>query len=311
MTERTAMNKECVSVIIPVYNSTMYIGEAIESVLKQSFEDYEIIIIDDGSTEDIKGAIHRFLDEYDNIRLVRQNNLGPGPARNTGIRLAKGKWIAFLDADDVWLPEKLEKQIAYLKKYPDALVSGGRQELDCTSGQTVLTESKVFFKNFAKRAETLTYLLEVSYFCPLSSLVMKKKYIEDVGMFDKSLATVEDDDLIFRLVRKHPFYCISDVVVLRRKHKENMTTCLALEARIKNKYKVTKKILTLVADSELIKRKTDILGHWTEEFIKRHIYWKNYGYALKWLLTGIVLYPQYYLIRIQKKAKKIITNKRR
>ncbi|MGB3209612.1 MAG: glycosyltransferase family A protein [Desulforhopalus sp.] len=302
----TLMTSEGVSVIIPVYNNSLYVGEAIESVLNQSFTDYEIIIVDDGSAEDIEGAVRQYLDKNNKIRFVRQENQGPGPARNTGIRMAKGKWIAFLDSDDIWCPDKLEKQIAYLKEHPDTLVSGGRQELDCRSGHPVLMDTVSHFENLISRADTLTYLLEIPYLCAPSSLVLSKKVLDDVGLFDESLTTVEDDDLVFRLVRKYSFYSVPDVVVYRRKHNENITTTLSLENRIRNKYKVTKKTLSLIDDSEINKNKKDILGYWTEEFARRHVYWKNYGHALKWILIGVVLYPRYYITRVGYKTKKIL-----
>lgn len=295
-----------VSVIIPVYNSLLYLKEAIDSVLGQTFTDYEIIIIDDGSTDDIKGAVQPYLDNHENILFTRQENQGPGPARNTGIRLAKGRWIAFLDADDIWRPEKLEWQITYARKHPDTIVAGGRQGLDCRGTEPVLMNSTIHFTNFSTRAETLTYLLEVPYFCGLSSLIVSRKMIDDVGLFDESLRTVEDDDLIFRMVRKYDFYSLPEVVVVRRKHNESITTDAAHEERMQNKYKVTKKHLELLNDTELSKGKKDILGYWSHEFAKRHLYWKNYGYAAKWIVTGIFLYPHYYIGRCTRKIKKVV-----
>jgi glycosyltransferase involved in cell wall biosynthesis len=303
------MNSDYVSVIIPVYNNVLYLGEAVESVLKQSFTNYEIIIVDDGSTEDIVGSIQQYLDVNENIRYVRQENKGPGPARNTGIRMAKGKWIAFLDADDIWMPEKLEKQIAFLREHPNTIVTGAMQGLDCRSGAPVLREDIRCFKHLPTKAATFTNLLKIPYLCAvcgLGSLIMSMDMLDDVGLFDESFHTVEDDDLIFRLFRKYPFDSIPDVVVLRRKHSSSMTTGSSLEPRIKNKYRVTKKILALIDDSEITTRKNEILGYWTEEFVRRYVYHKRYGYALKWLLIGLTVYPHYYTERIRKKALKIL-----
>ncbi len=298
------MQSDTVSVVIPVYNNTLYLIEAIDSVLKQSYSEYEIIVIDDGSTVDIKGALNKYLAEFPNISYFRQDNQGPGPARNMGIRLAEGKWIAFLDADDIWCPTKLERQVEYIKKHPDSLVSGGIQGLNCTEGEPALMDWVRIFKNFATKAETLTYFLEIPYTSATSTFMVRKDILIEEGMFDESFFTDEDEDLLLRLVRKYPFYCIQEIVQLRRKHGNSMTAT-SLEPRFINKYNVLKKILQLVDDSEICKDKNDILGYWTEQFARRHFYWKSYGYAGKWLVKGLMLYPRYYSRRMFIKMQKI------
>jgi glycosyltransferase involved in cell wall biosynthesis len=239
--------------------------------------------------------------------------MGPGPARNTGIKMATGRWIAFLDADDIWCPEKLEKQVAYLKKQPNTLVSGRIQGLDCRKGEPELMEMNPRFMEHASKAESLTYLLKIPYVCAvcgLSSLIMSREMLDDVGLFDESLKTVEDDDLIFRLFRKYPFYSIEDVVVLRRKHHESMTTGSALEPRIQNKFKATKKFLSSIDDAEIVRSKNEILGYWSEAFAKRHLYWNNYFYALKWILIGLFFYPQYFTNRLRSKSVGLFSDKK-
>ena len=306
------MNSDCVSVIIPVYNNALYLGEALESVLKQSYTNYEIIIVDDGSTEDMAGPLQKYLSAYDTIRYVRQENKGPGPARNTGIRLAKGKWIAFLDADDVWVADKLQKQVAYVKEHPNTFVAGAMQGLDTNSGALRIPKDVRCFTHAATKAEDFTKLLKIPYLCAvcgLGSLLIGRDMLDNVGLFDESLRTVEDDDLIFRLFRRYPFHALADVVLLRRKHKGSMTTGSAMEPRIQNKYTVTKKILTVIDDSEITTSKNEILGYWTEEFIRRHIYRKSYGHALKWLSIGLKTYPRYYAARLRNKAAKILMQK--
>jgi len=107
-----------ISVIIPTYNSREYICEAIESVLRQSYKNYEIIVIDDGSTDDTV----RLLDsKYRGLRIVSQKNAGLATARNTGLKLAKGDYIQFLDADDTILPGKFEETITYFEKGYDVI----------------------------------------------------------------------------------------------------------------------------------------------------------------------------------------------
>lgn len=108
-------NKPTVSVVIPTYNRAKYVTETIDSVLSQSYTDYEIIVVDDGSTDNTREALAPYMDR---IRYIHQQNSGVSAARNRGIKAARGKWIAFLDSDDIWLPEKLAVQIKDISKYP-------------------------------------------------------------------------------------------------------------------------------------------------------------------------------------------------
>jgi len=298
------MNSEgLVSIIMPVYNNALYVGEAIDSIVGQTYQDWELIIIDDGSTDNLHDVLACYLENH-KIHFIRQENQGPAKARNTGLVSTKGQWIAFLDADDVWLSDKLENQMQYLKKYPDAIVSGSIQLLDCRDGERILTDYIRYFSNFESKKETLTYLLEYPYICAPSTLIFNKNALSVVGMFDETLMTVEDDDLLFRLIRIYPFYCLQVPVTLRRKHEGGITTVLDLESRILNKNNVTKKTLQILRDDELTKSKTDILGYWAVNFSKRHLYCKNYLMSLKWILKGMFLYPQYFVKRFFAKIKK-------
>ena len=103
------MNEALVSVVIPAYNSEQYINECIDSVLNQTYQNYEIIVIDDGSTDNTVNLVKQYNNEK--IKLYHQMNSGSGAARNLGVKQAHGKWIAFIDADDIWLPDKLHKHL--------------------------------------------------------------------------------------------------------------------------------------------------------------------------------------------------------
>ena len=108
-----------VSIIIPFYNNVDWLNEAVDSVMKQTYKDYEIIVVNDGSKEDIT----LFLEKNPEIIYFYQKNNGAGSARNKGIDVARGKYIAFLDSDDVWLPQKLEKQVDYMENNPQIMWS--------------------------------------------------------------------------------------------------------------------------------------------------------------------------------------------
>ncbi len=114
--------KSTVSVIIPTHNRAKFLMEALESVYSQTFKPFEIIVVDDGSTDNTRTALSK--SEF-NVKYVYQKNSGPAAARNRGISEAKGEWIAFLDADDAWLPGKLAMQLEFIRKNPDvAMVCG-------------------------------------------------------------------------------------------------------------------------------------------------------------------------------------------
>lgn len=109
------MTRPLVSVIIPFYNNIIWLEEAVDSVYAQTYSNYEIIVVNDGSKENVD----EFVKKYPNIRYYFQDNNGAGSARNKGISVAKGKYIAFLDSDDLWLPEKLDRQVSYMEKHPE------------------------------------------------------------------------------------------------------------------------------------------------------------------------------------------------
>jgi glycosyltransferase involved in cell wall biosynthesis len=116
-----ALKMKKVSVIIPVYGVDKYIGTTLESVLAQTYKNFELLIIDDGSPDRSIKICQQFNDPR--IKIIRQENRGPSGARNTGIRQSKGEYLAFIDGDDIWLPEKLEKQVNHLETSPDVGVS--------------------------------------------------------------------------------------------------------------------------------------------------------------------------------------------
>jgi len=110
------MSKPSISVIIPVYNTEKYLAQAIKSVLEQTVQPDEIIVVDDGSTDNSVEVARQFLPK---VKIITQQNAGAGAARNTGIKQASGEYLAFLDADDLWIENKLEQQLSYLKNYPE------------------------------------------------------------------------------------------------------------------------------------------------------------------------------------------------
>ncbi len=136
-----------VSVVIPAYNVAAFIEDAVNSVLRQTFEDFELIIVDDGSTDDTAAICKACSDPR--VRLVAQANRGLAGARNTGIRAAKGEFVAFLDADDLWHPTKLAKHVAYLEQNPDIGVSYSASQFMDDAGQLMSLYQTPRLKNVA------------------------------------------------------------------------------------------------------------------------------------------------------------------
>lgn len=183
-------NKPLVSVIIPAYNRAKILQRAIESVLAQSYQNFEIIIVDDASTDLTAETIKNFLTPK--IRYFKhKNNKGPGAARNTGIKKSRGELIAFLDSDDQWLPEKLEKQIEIFKKAPKkiALVGTNHYVVSLNGKKIGIKKTK------PKRRLTPT----------LPSWVLYKRVFKKIGLFDQRFLVNEDTEFFSRFRRKFSF----------------------------------------------------------------------------------------------------------
>lgn len=186
-----------ISVIIPAYNAAAYIERALRSVLNQTHAADEVIVVDDGSSDNTADILKKYQNQ---IISIRQPNAGVGAARNTGIRAASGDWIAFLDADDEWLPEKLELQCAYHREHPDIIWSSAnyyrchcsknhRRTEDLSSTQGVAKDTfDDYLQAFEARAKGHT-----------DTMFIQKETLLKTGLFYEPQKTLEDDDLWFRL----------------------------------------------------------------------------------------------------------------
>jgi len=190
------MPSPTVSIVIPIYNRANLIGRALESVFLQSFQDFEIIIVDDASSDDLGLALKSF----DDLRLQvlrHEKNRGAGAARNTGIRTAKGKYIAFLDSDDEWTRHKLARQVAYLDAAPNDIA------LCCTAFfMNRVVDRQVFYRDVKETIADYASLLSGCTLSPGSTLMISKKIIPESGFFDESLPRLEDWDFLLRYTEK-------------------------------------------------------------------------------------------------------------
>lgn len=198
-----------VSIIIPTYNRGHVLSRAIQSVLNQTYQDFELIIVDDGSTDHTEKLVKSFASEK--IRYIRHAaNKGPSAARNTGIRSAKGNYIAFQDSDDEWMPDKLEKQIKAFEKAPPevAIVYTGchiiaNNKKQYSPSATITPKDGDLFSSFLKHS-----------FLRQQQTLVKRECFEKAGMFDERFPPAEDRELFLRMSKYYQFKYINEPLVI-------------------------------------------------------------------------------------------------
>ena len=207
-----------VSVLIPSYNHAHYLGHAIRSVLNQSFSDWEMIVIDDGSTDDSQEVVAKFDDPR--IEYIFQENQGLSAARNTGIRQANSETIALLDADDIWREDYLETMVAPLRNQPEAVaVYCGFQYIDENGEDVGIPSLKVVAPH-----EFCEYFAANGNWLVPSGVVFRKAVAEEEGCFDESLRAVEDAYLWSKMSDRGPFVGVPLPLVGYRRHASNMSS---------------------------------------------------------------------------------------
>jgi len=209
-----------ISVVIPSYNSAKLISAAIESVLSQTYQHFEIIIIDDGSSDNTETVVKSFTDSP--VQYYYQNNAGPADARNNGIKKSKGEYIAFLDADDKWYPQKLELQLKVFENNENVcLVYTAMQNIE--EGQV---RRGIFrYKNYKNKNDFIKFLL-LNPISIVPTVLVKKAYLDQYGYFDPQLRTGEDWDLWLRLAIKAKFYYLDEVLAIRYKPITSITASI-------------------------------------------------------------------------------------
>lgn len=190
-----------VSVIIPTYNTAKYIGHTIDSVLGQNYKDYEIIVVDDGSTDNTKEVLEPYMEQ---IRYIRQKNSGRAGARNTGIRAARGKYIAFLDSDDLWTSGKLAKQVDIMEGNEKIDFLFGDKQRFSDDGTIIISSmfkqhhyDETFFGDPLYVRDAYKKLLETN-FIPTGTVIMRRECFDRSGLFDETIYT-EDYEFWLRI----------------------------------------------------------------------------------------------------------------
>jgi glycosyltransferase involved in cell wall biosynthesis len=221
-----------VSVVIPAYNAAATIGQALESVFRQSLQDIEVIVVNDGSTD----GTPRVLAGYgERIRVLTKVNEGkPAAARNLAVREARGELVAFLDADDWWRDDKLERQVAVFDKRPDV-------GLVYTADATVDADGKTVSVNPCPPGARghIYELLSIHNVMVGSSVMVRRQAILQAGGFDETLTSIENWDLWIRIAREWAVECIDEPLTLYRVHPGNRSS--NVELRRQNVFRVLAK----------------------------------------------------------------------
>lgn len=206
-----------VSVIIPAYKAMAYLPETLESVLNQTFTDFEVLIINDGSPDGIVEWAAEIKDSR--VKLISQENQGLSGARNTGMWSSQGEYLAFLDADDIWEANKLEKQVEYLEKHLNVgLVSSWISNVDRNGNFIDLYDCSEGGKDLTKELFRSNIL-----YCGSTPLV-RRICFEKVGFFDRSLKSAEDWDMWLRIAMHFSIFVIQEPLVRYRRYPNTMST---------------------------------------------------------------------------------------
>jgi glycosyltransferase involved in cell wall biosynthesis len=209
-----------ISIVIPTYNRAHCVGAAIESVLKQTFTDVEILIVDDGSTDDTARVVEKYIAlaraQQRTLRYLPQTHQGKSVALNNVLPYIGSEWTAFLDSDDAWLPEKLEQQFRALRRFPDCQVCF--TDYHCINNRQMDTTGfrfcgKSFRQHFGRLNRAAESILD-SPFVSIVTLICRSHLIAEVGAFDPLLRFTEDYDFLFRLALGRDFCFVNAPLVL-------------------------------------------------------------------------------------------------
>lgn len=195
-----------VSVVVPTYNRAEMVRRAVDSVLSQTFRDFELIVVDDGSTD---GTPDVLAPDRERLILLRRPHGGVSRARNIGLDQAAGSLIAFLDSDDLWLPEKLAVQVRFFEDHPQAMI--------CQTEEVWLRRGRRVNPRFRHRkpsGDVFIPSLELCLVSP-SAVMMRRELFERVGRFDEDLPACEDYDLWLRVASEFPIHLLDDALVVK------------------------------------------------------------------------------------------------
>lgn len=209
-----------ISVVIPTYNRANFIKDAIDTVYSQTYQNFEIIIVDDGSSDDTSEVVKSYINPK--TKYIFQKNMGVSAARNNGIKNSSGEYIIFLDSDDLWHPEKLEKQLSILENNLNiGMVMNNTQNI--TFSDNILLKTREYRAKNQKENISMLLLDPDNVYTGPSTALIRKSVFRDAGFFDEKMTFCEDWDLFFRISLVCNVYNIPEILTYVRSHDENVT----------------------------------------------------------------------------------------
>jgi glycosyltransferase involved in cell wall biosynthesis len=249
-----------VSVIIPTYNRAHVLGEAIESVLSQTYDDLELIVVDDGSQDGTRDVVASYSSR---LTYLYQENRGVSAARNRGIEQARGSYLSFLDSDDLWLKEKLYLQMECMKEHPEILICY-TDEIWIRKGVRV-NQMK---KHRKYSGMIFEYCLPLCIVSP-SSVLINRQLLDEVGVFDETLEVCEDYDLWLRISARYPIQFIEKPLIVKRGGHEDQ---LSKKGKGQDRFRI-KALVKLLKEDYISPHQRELA--WRELVRKSTIYGKG------------------------------------
>jgi glycosyltransferase involved in cell wall biosynthesis len=208
-----------VSVVVPVYNRGKYIHETISSVLAQTFRDFEVIAIDDGSKDESRAVLDSFGTAIRLLEHPGRSNRGQSASINVGLQAARGEFIAILDSDDVWLPEKLATQVKFMDAHPEVgLVYGNGWAIDESGRRRYV----IYGPEHREDSQASRVLMDCYFFLPTNSLV-RGAVMRKAGLFDESLRAAQDHDMAIRIAEITRLAYINEQMFYYRRHGDSIS----------------------------------------------------------------------------------------
>ncbi|HEV2679644.1 MAG TPA: glycosyltransferase [Rhodanobacter sp.] len=248
MNERSIGGTPVVSVVLPTYNRLPLLRKAIASVVGQTFGDWELIVADDGSTDDTRGYLEAIDDPR--VRPLWMEHRGDlTSARSAGLKHARSKWVAFLDSDDLWLPGKLELQLRRLAAQPECRWSYTGYSLIDTAGASLPERSDLLPRPVS--GYIFEPLLRFKVSTPVPTMLVQRSLIDEIGGFDETIPIHSDYDFALRLAARSEVLALPDILTLVREHPDRTTARLRLAELYADQERVFRKAAAATTDREI------------------------------------------------------------
>ncbi len=273
-----------ISVIISTYNRADLLSRAIGSVLNQTFRDFELIVVDDGSTDNTGKVVNEFQTKYKNIQYIRREHSGgAAKPKNTGIKNAKGKYIAILDSDDEWLPEKLERQVnlSESSKKPNLEFIGCNSIIVEENGETLDIHRIPFYKDHFRN------ILISDYMGSGSGMMYKRSVFDKIGLFDENLKSGQDWEMRIRILQIYNFDFVDESLFKFYIHRKSITQTIDYMSKIHDLgYVVEKHQSYYNKFSKIYSEQLRVIGTY-------YVLDRNIKRARKFFIKAITAYPYY------------------